>query len=191
MNKHLVAVILCSGLLACSKPKHLQDVMIDDNGYVHHTISYLDDTRGQDVFPKKRHAQGKKLFIFDPKATAWAAYDEEGYRLKTGSASGGKKFCQDLNRSCKTKVGKFRVFSKKGHDCRSNEYPLARDGGVMGGAKMPFCMHFYKDYAIHGTYEVSNHNNSYGCIRVLPGAAQWLNEQFVDIGTEVLVLAYD
>ena len=40
------------------------------------------------------------------------------------------------------------------------------------------------------TYEVPVGNVSHGCIRVLPSAAKWLNEQFITIGTQVIVLSY-
>ena len=32
----------------------------------------------------------KKLFVFDPKKAAWAAYNAEGFLVKTGEASGGR-----------------------------------------------------------------------------------------------------
>ncbi len=72
----------------------------------------------------KRDVNGKKLFIFDPAATAWAAYDAQGNRVMTGSASGGMDFCPDINEPCRTVTGTFKVFNKKGEDCKSNEYPL-------------------------------------------------------------------
>lgn len=51
-------------------------------------------------------------------------------------------------------------------------------------------MHFHDAYAIHAANEVPKSNSSHGCIRVLPGAAKWLNEHFIDVGTTVLILPY-
>jgi len=187
--KKLFLPILVATLCACSamvKP----DSITDDAGYIHYTTPYKDDTRGQNVFPMHRDVDGKKQFVFDPKASAWAAYDAQGNRVMTGSASGGMDFCQDIKESCRTVTGTYTVFDKKGADCKSSEFPIAANGKAEGGAKMPYCMHFHDGYAIHAAYEVPQHNSSHGCIRVLPGAAKWLNENFVDVGTTVIVLPY-
>jgi len=159
----------------------------DDYGVVHHTRHYLRDTRGRDYFPQTLKATGKKQFIFDPKASAWAAYDAEGQRVMTGSASGGKDVCEENGKSCRTVTGTFRVYNKHGIDCKSGEYPVE----TTGGAKMPYCMYFYRGFTIHAAYEVPPFNSSHGCVRVLPSAAKWLNEQFLDIGTQVRVLSYE
>ncbi|BCA95933.1 enhanced entry protein EnhA [Legionella antarctica] len=160
--------------------------VVDDAGYTHYTMSMASDRKGSNYFPAKKEPTGRKVFVFDPKATAWAAYDAQGNRLKTGSASGGKDFCEDSGRPCRTVTGNFRVYSKKGEDCKSSLYPLETNGG----AKMPYCMHFSGAYSIHAAYEVPSYNASHGCIRVLPSAAKWLNESFMDIGTSVVVKPY-
>ena len=108
--------------------------------------------------------------------------------MMTGSASGGKKFCEDINKPCRTVTGTFKVYAKKGENCRSREYPIQKEGG---GARMPYCMYFYRGFTIHAAYEVPPYNSSHGCIRVWPSAAKWLNEEFIDIGTQVTVLSYD
>jgi len=190
MKKLIFLTPLISLLVTSCANNNKQDVILDDAGNPHYTTQYLNDKRGQNVFPLTRDATGQKLFIFDPKADAWAAYDAQGNRVMTGSASGGMDFCKDINEACRTVTGTFKVFNKKGADCKSNEYPLARDGKVVGGAKMPYCMHFHDGYAIHAAYEVPTYNTSHGCVRVLPGAAQWLNQNFIDVGTTVMVLPY-
>lgn len=190
MKKMLLLPFFYVIATGCSQFPKL-DVIIDDAGNPHYTTPLLDDRRGLSVFPLNRNVNGQKLFLFDPKADAWAAYDANGYRVMTGSASGGMNVCPDNTKeSCRTVTGTFHVFNKKGADCRSNEYPIAKDGHVAGGAKMPYCMHFHDGYAIHAAYEVPTWNSSHGCIRVLPGAAKWLNENFIDVGTTVLVLPY-
>ena len=190
-NKFLLAPLAALLLASCTPTPTTQlDTITDDAGNAHYTIQYQNDTRGQTVFPLTWSVGGKKLFVFDPKADAWAAYDAQGNRVMTGGASGGKDFCPDIKEGCRTVTGTFSVFNKKGADCKSNEYPLAKDGGVAGGAKMPYCMHFHDGYAIHAAYEVPASNTSHGCIRVWPGAAKWLNENFIDVDTPVLVLPY-
>ncbi|WED44528.1 L,D-transpeptidase [Legionella cardiaca] len=185
MKKQLIIGPLCVLTVACSSMDRGVAV-VDDAGYTHYTMSLDSDRKGRNYFPEKRPATGKKVFIFDPKATAWAAYDAQGNRIKTGSASGGKDFCEDTGRGCRTVTGTFRVYSKKGEDCTSSIYPIETGGG----ARMPYCMHFSGGYSIHAAYEVPNWNASHGCIRVLPGAAKWLSQDFIDIGTTVIVKPY-
>lgn len=145
------------------------------------------DTKGANAFPMQRAATGNRVFIFDPKLTAWAAYDASGERIKTGRASGGRMFCPDVGRSCKTVVGTFSVLYKGGAGCESKVYPLETNGG----APMPYCMKFHKKgYAIHGSNDVPNHNASHGCIRVTPAAAKWLSKNFIQNGTTVIVREY-
>ena len=185
MNYKLIILPISLGVVACS-PMDPSTLVVDDAGYTHRTMHHSTDSKGSWYFPAKRQATGKKVFIFDPKATAWAAYDAEGNRIKTGRASGGKDFCEDVGRGCRTVTGRFRVYSKKGADCKSSKYPIETNGG----ARMPYCMHFNGGYSIHGAYEVPNYNASHGCIRVLPSAAKWLNENFMNVGTTVIVKSY-
>lgn len=187
MRKVLLLVLLCcTGLTACIENDE-STYITDDNGHVHHTKHYLLDRQGRSYFPLQIPAKGQKEFIFDPKAAAWAAYDAEGHRVMTGSASGGKDLCEDVGKPCRTVTGTFKVYNKRGADCKSGEYPVETEGG----AKMPYCMYFFQGFTIHAGYEVPTYNASHGCIRVLPSAAKWLNEQFITIGTRVVVLSYE
>lgn len=138
------------------------------------------------AFPSHRDTNGKRVFIFSPKSHAWAAYNENGRRVNEGRASGGKNYCPDIHRGCKTIVGTFKVIAKKGVYCKSSKFPRPR-----GGAPMPYCMYFHpKGYAIHGSSDVPNANASHGCIRVTPETAKWLNQNFITVGTVVIVLPY-
>lgn len=131
------------------------------------------------------YALAEKTFVFDPRAHQWYAY-EDGQLVKSGVASGGSNYCRDTGRVCHTPVGSFRVIDKGGPDCKSTIYPLGR-----GGAPMPYCMHFTKFYAVHGSYEVvPGQNVSHGCIRIYPEAARWLSENFMTVGTRVIVKPY-
>lgn len=144
--------------------------------------SYRHRSRG---FPAKRKATGNRVFIFSPRMKAWAAYDANGNLVRTGRASGGKHYCRDVGRSCRTPRGVFRIISKRGPKCRSSRYPVGK-----GGAPMPYCMFFSKYYAIHGSPDVPNYNASHGCVRVIPSAARWLSRNFIRIGTTVIVTSY-
>ncbi len=124
-----------------------------------------------------------KLFIFDPGALRWFAY-YNGSLVNSGPASGGRHYCPDIRRGCKTPVGSFRITSKGGPDCRSSKYPVGR-----GNAPMPWCMFFHRGYAIHGG-PVRPYNASHGCIRVLPPHARWLSQNFLSPGTKVIVRPY-
>lgn len=183
MNRKALLILPASlAITACGNMHSI----VDDNGGTHYTMHHNSDSKGSYHFPAKRKATGRKVFIFDPKATAWAAYDAQGNRVKTGRASGGKGFCEDVGRPCRTTVGTYRVYSKKGAECKSSKYPIETGGG----ARMPYCMHFNGGYSIHGAYDVPNYNASHGCVRVLPSAAQWLNQEFLNVGSTVIVKSY-
>lgn len=139
-------------------------------------------------FSSSRPATGTRVFIFDPRHHAWATYNAQGQLVNEGKASGGQSYCPDIHRSCRTIVGHFRVISKGGPGCVSSKYPL----NTRGGAKTPYCMAFHpKGYAVHGSNDVPNNRNvSHGCIRVTTAAARWLNQDFIKIGTPVIVLPY-
>lgn len=186
MNKQLMIIPICALTAACSSMNGSVPI-VDDAGFTHYTTHMDSDGRGAGHFPAKRATKGKKVFVFSPKATAWAAYDADGNLVKTGSASGGKDYCEDIGRSCRTVTGTFRVYSKKGEECKSSIYPIETGGG----GRMPYCMHFSGGYSIHAAYEVPNYNASHGCVRVLPSAAKWLNEDFINVGTTVVVEPYN
>lgn len=124
-------------------------------------------------------------FVFNPRSLQWKAINANGKVVRSGHGSGGRGYCPDIRRSCRTPTGTYHVISKSGPSCRSTRYPVGK-----GGAPMPYCMFFSKYYAIHGSPDVPNRNASHGCIRVVPGDARWLNQNFVHIGTKVVVKPY-
>jgi len=142
-------------------------------------------------FPRRRTAVGEKMIIMSPARLAWAAYDPEGNLIRWGPASFGKRHCPDLKRGCLTVRGNYRIFHKGSRRCVSSKFPLGR-----GGAPMPYCMFFYRGYAIHGSPQVPGYHASHGCVRVFNQDARWLNEVFVDLprkgskGTKVIVYPY-
>lgn len=124
-------------------------------------------------------------FVFNPRTLQWKAINANGKVVRTGRGSGGRGYCPDIHRSCHTPTGTFSVIAKSGPSCRSSRYPVGK-----GGAPMPYCMFFSKYYAIHGSPDVPNRNASHGCVRVVPSDARWLNQNFVHIGTKVVIKPY-
>lgn len=157
----------------------------DDNGDDGNT--YFDERYQKYAYntPEYKETHGRSLFIFDPNIHRWMAYNSSGELVGSGKASGGRGFCPDIHRRCKTPIGTFRVYSMGGPGCVSTKFPVGR-----GGAPMPYCMFFHGGFAIHGSYELPNYNASHGCIRVEPSAARWLQENVIGIGTTVVVKPY-
>ncbi|MCX7117258.1 MAG: L,D-transpeptidase [Legionellales bacterium] len=124
-------------------------------------------------------------FVFSPRTLQWQAINDQGKVVRTGHGSGGRGYCPDIHRACHTPSGTFTVFSKGGPGCKSTRYPVGK-----GGSPMPYCMFFTHFYAVHGSYEVPNRNASHGCIRVVPNEARWLSQNFIHVGTKVVVKSY-
>lgn len=116
----------------------------------------------------------------------WAAYDSQGQLVNSGRVSGGRSFCSDINKKCKTATGTFKVYDKRGANCKSKIFPVGK-----GGAPMPYCMFFHQGFAMHGSNAVPNYNASHGCIRMKPADAKWLHENFVNVGTTRVKVTYD
>lgn len=143
-------------------------------------------------FPRYIEPPGEKTLYFSQKELAWGAYDKEGELIWWGPISPGKDWCSDINESCQTPAGAFRIIRKQDIDCISTAFPK-RPWGENGGAPMPFCMHFYRGFALHGAHTVPGHRASHGCIRLFIEDARWLNKEFIDLpgtgkkGTRVII----
>ncbi len=124
-------------------------------------------------------------FVFSPRTLQWKAINSSGKVVRTGHGSAGRSYCPDIRRSCRTPTGTFHVISKGGPGCRSSRYPVGK-----GGAPMPYCMFFSKYYAVHGSNDVPNRNASHGCIRVPTSDAHWLSNNFMYVGTTVVIKSY-
>jgi L,D-transpeptidase ErfK/SrfK len=133
-------------------------------------------------FPAQISAPGEKVIFVSTGQMAWGAYDANGTLLRWGPTSSARGYCPDVHRGCHTVLGKFAVYHKEGSHCFSTKFPVGR-----GGAPMPYCMFFHGGFALHGSYEVPGFNASHGCVRMIVDDAKWLNEEFVDIGTPVIV----
>jgi L,D-transpeptidase ErfK/SrfK len=136
-------------------------------------------------FPAKIASPGRKTIIVDPNKLAFGAYDTSGNLVHWGPVSAGKNYCPDLKRRCHSPIGTFQVYTKEGAGCKSSKFPLGK-----GGAPMPYCMFFHGGYALHGSNDVPGYNASHGCVRLVTEDAKWLNTQFVNIGTRVIIKSY-
>ena len=136
---------------------------------------YTIDLLSHSPLPTQINPPGKKMITVSthPTVLAWGAYDADGNLQNWGPVGGGKKWCPDVNRRCRTVPGKFTIYNKQGSGCASSKYPLPR-----GGAPMPYCMFFYKGYALHGSHDVPGYNASHGCVRLFVSDAKWLNKEF-------------
>jgi hypothetical protein len=157
-------------------PKHIENLTIYD-------VS---------PFPRYIESIGEKTIYVNQEYLAWGAYDEQGELIWWGPLSSGNGKCNASNNYCKTPPGFFRVIRKQDLDCVSTAFPRRADG-VNGGAEMPYCMHFFRGYALHGSTSVPGYRASHGCVRIFIEDARWLNEEFIDLpgigmkGTRVIV----
>jgi hypothetical protein len=143
-------------------------------------------------FPRYIESEGEKAIYVSQKQLAWGAYDESGELLWWGPLSSGGGGCPGIEGNCKTPAGSFRIIRKQDIDCISTSFPRRRDGNN-GGAEMPYCMHFFRGYALHGSDSVPGYRASHGCVRMFIEDARWLNEEFINLpgegekGTRVIV----
>src|SRR5262245_27408226 len=87
--------------------------------------------------PRQISPQNERIVVVDPRGHAWGAYDATGRLIRSGLASAGSDWCEDLGRPCHTRTGTHRVRSLGGAGCKSPTFPIPR-----GGAPMPYCMYF-------------------------------------------------
>jgi hypothetical protein len=144
-------------------------------------------------FPRYITPEGEKTIFVDQKKLAWGAYDAEGQLIWWGPISSGSGHCNKIDGNCLTPTGSFRVVRKQDYDCISTVFPRHADG-TMGGAEMPYCIHFWRGFALHGSEEVPGYRASHGCVRMFIEDAQWLNQEFVELpgaggfkGTKVVI----
>lgn len=143
-------------------------------------------------FPRYIESDGEKTIYVSQEKLAWGAYDEDGELLWWGPISSGTDRCSGVIGGCITPTGSYRIIRKQDIDCVSTAFPR-RANGENGGAEMPFCMHFFRGYALHGSSTVPGYRDSHGCVRLFTEDARWLNEEFIDLpgggmkGTRVII----
>lgn len=143
-------------------------------------------------FPRYIQAPGEKTIYISQQKLAWGAYDRNGELLWWGPVSSGADRCSGQSSHCHTPGGAFRLIRKQDIDCVSTAFPKRADG-FHGGAPMPYCMHFFRGYAIHGAPVVPGYRASHGCVRLFIEDARWLNQEFIELpgqglkGTKVII----
>ena len=144
-------------------------------------------------FPRYIESTGEKTVYVNQSQLAWGAYDNTGKLVWWGPISAGSGNCRNKEENCTTPQGEFRAIRKQDIDCVSTVFPVNADGTV-GGAIMPYCIHFFRGYALHGSDSVPGYNASHGCVRMFIEDAKWLNEEFIDVpgtgltGTRVIIV---
>ena len=140
-------------------------------------LSYMD------LSPFPGHVQTEERFVVvNLSLHAFGAYDDKGDLVYWGPVSAAKGWCPDVKMYCNTAVGAFRIVEKEGPKCISKTFPIETNGG----APMPYCMNYYRGFALHGS-TLPGFHASHGCIRLFPQDAEWLNKHFVKVGTRVVV----
>lgn len=143
-------------------------------------------------FPRYIESNGEKTIYVSQGKLAWGAYNEEGELVWWGPISSGSDYCPGVIGGCTTPTGSYRLVRKQDIDCVSTAFPRRADGNN-GGAQMPYCMHFFRGYALHGSEEVPGYRASHGCVRLFTEDARWLNEEFVELpgggykGTRIII----
>lgn len=148
-----------------------------------HVVNAHSESSNQSIL--NQNFAANNTFVFSPRTRTWKAINASGKVVRAGKGSAGRSYCPDIHRSCRTPTGTFSVISKGGAGCKSSRFPVGK-----GGAPMPYCMFFSKYYAVHGSYDVPNHNASHGCVRIEPSDAHWLSNNFMHIGTKVVIKPY-
>ncbi len=164
--------------------------LIGPNSVVAYPVNNQEDytkTTHADTYYKtaNKSSHHKNIIEVDLTNLTWSAYDDDGELIRSGAVSGGKDYCPDIGKECKTVTGTFTIYRKGDEDCKSTRFPVGK-----GGAPMPYCMFFHGGYALHGSNSVPEYNASHGCIRMHPEDAQWLNEDFVQEGLTQVHVQY-
>jgi hypothetical protein len=147
---------------------------------------------GFSPFAEKINPIGEKVLIFDPKLFGWAVYDSQGMLIRWGPATGGIKNCpENTSLDCSTIVGKYTIILKGGKNYRSSKYPIRCGDEKNPCAPMPWFMKFdFRGYGFHGSEKMNGKHTSHGCVRIFVDDAEWLNKNFVEVGTKVIIKPY-
>ena len=142
---------------------------------------------------QKHINSGKRVFVFRPHKYKWYLY-ENGSLVEDGIANGGKAYCNDIKRRCRTPGGVFKIYRKGGAGCRSSKFPIDKS---KPRAIMPYCMFLkrvgggHTGYAIHGSkYIHPSRHGSHGCVRVETPDARMLSQEYLRVGTTVVITRY-
>lgn len=84
---------------------------------------------------------GKRVFVFRPNKFRWYLYDN-GSLVESGVANGGKTYCKDTGRGCRTPPAVFKIYRKGGAGCVSRKFPVEK---WKPRSPMPYCMFLAKE----------------------------------------------
>lgn len=133
----------------------------------------------------------KKIILVDLNKLAWASY-QDNKLVKWGPANGGKGICVETGKyECKTPAGTHSVLKIEGPVIKSKLYPVECKDSKTCGHPMYFMIKFARrGEGLHGDQRLPGRNVSHGCVRLLKQDAKWLNKQFVNMETKIIVLLY-
>jgi L,D-transpeptidase ErfK/SrfK len=135
--------------------------------------------------------EGEKFLVWDPELLAWGAYDENHELVNWGPGIGGKNYCADSGRRCRTVTGVREISAKRGRYAVSGKYPINKDDKTKsGGAPIPYYMQFARGYGLHASSTLPGRHASHGCIRLFYEDAKWLHNEFVSIGMDIIIKPY-
>lgn len=188
ITRQLCALAVVTLLTSCAA-HHSQETYQNNND---HEIVTNDPRFSQDFssrLPQHIDTNGKKMVLVNPNVHAWGAYAADGNLIRAGIATAGGPSCPpDADEAdCHTGIGTFHITSLGGEDCYSKKYPRPHGGGLM-----PYCMYFNNGQALHGSPDniVVEDNVSHGCVRMRIPDAEWVRNNFAQVGTKVVVTPY-
>lgn len=133
-------------------------------------------------FPNQVSYGYNDLFIFSPQKLAWAHYID-GRMISWGPAVGGKTWCSDIGRTCRTKTGTFSFTEAANAGRRSGLFPVGcadrdSDGNITSRkrcARMPYFVRFTNQgQGIHAR-SMRGKNASHGCVGVFLSDVVYIN----------------
>lgn len=123
-------------------------------------------------FPQSGYADAYDTIVFDPRNLAWAHY-LNGQLIAWGPAVGGKDWCANIGRECRTDVGVFHFTEAANANRRSSAYPIGCHGS--GCAPMPRFLRFTDwGQGIHAR-SMRGANASHGCVGVFEADSVYLS----------------
>ena len=185
--KGVAAIVTLMTVVSCAS---MHDA--DDDDRPTHTYKKTNfNDNYEKRLPQAIDTNGKKVVLVDPQVHAWGAYGQDGKLIRAGIATAGGIQCppDDPDEpTCRTTAGTFKITSLGDGECYSKVYPRPEGGGLM-----PYCMYFNKGQALHGSPDpaVVEANVSHGCVRMRIPDAEWMRNNFAQVGTVVKVLPYD
>jgi lipoprotein-anchoring transpeptidase ErfK/SrfK len=135
------------------------------------------------------HSQPKEQTILvNLSKFEWTAYDYDGKIVNSGQASGGRRWCEDIKKGCKTPYGFFYVINKRGPHYRSPLYPLNKKIKAPMFWAVRFSWFGPSFHQSNDNWNIKKHQ-SHGCIHLKKNDAWWIN-LFSNSLTKIIILPY-